>query len=1140
MSYMVFGGKDRQKAKEDRERQEKELEDRKRDREKRMAERARVLEEQEKDLEKRRKEREARLAKLQSPSPPSQRKAEQLDTGTTPTTMATPVVVGNGTSAAGETPKSISSNGEPLGVQQGDELLSTSPGGTSTMMRRIDRERIEERKKEMKLIEKDERELKEIEKEKAKERERFRKEEKKEEKIKRNLDKERERQEERDKKERERKLKEDDRRRDEEERDRREIERREEDLRARREKLQKDRERLASLRTQQIQHFPPPASDHQVSVSPRLEGVTFLEPIPAPSTPVSKPITTAGANRFDGAATAPPPRTARLVGQLSDQNLKSRARLKFSDTSDEDDLVREDADYPERTFDPSVPLPKLRANERRPLKKMDSKSKLEPIIETEPVILVTSQEIKTSPTILQSRESDGEDSEGSGDQDGEGRRKKKARSLRYQHMIQNLERIRKDKEDELLKKRAKRNSRELRKSDVEPISRSTTTLNAISSSPPVNAGVVGGEFMTGSSPAIPVGIPLLDLSTPRLITIPPSEPAPDFSISNNTSNNNGNLIPPNGEEKKGTADTPMRTKPPSPRIKALKGDVLAELKRTRIKKLGTLAAAIEMSDLKLERKLGEGSFGVVYLGYCFEGPVAIKVPKLDINQLDDQEMEYLLNEINVMATNNHPHIVSCLGASTDRANFAIVLELLDGDLDDLFYGKNSVGREMSLYQRMNFAKDAAIGMNWLHSIKPAIIHRDLKLENLMYKKIEGHYTVKICDFGLSVIKPEKKRLIGRGEGNVLTMAPEIMLGQEYNTKADVYSFSMILWQLYSGENLFPGLVEFEDFVEAVCLKEERPPIPETCLPELAELMNDCWQKDQDKRPTFKEINIRLDDILIHAAIRDLPAAIWWRSSFGLKRADHLVEWEEFIDFFCEKLDLPAPHDAKEMKDIPKNYWRNIVCLKEILCTRNKGRGGSYSVHIERFGQIVNCFGPLKPTTNKTILDTIRSILKKKWFHGDLSGHDAMKRIANAPMGTFIVRFSHSSNHCFASTIRVEESKVVHARINRTSEGKFYLEEESHAIYDSLIELVQKRFDFGIPCSDWPFGSCFRFDPSLLDLIVDPDATVRRDHVGSDYRQRGYIQRGELVDADNFALQKKKAELRAEIDKLRKERASGRQ
>lgn len=59
----------------------------------------------------------------------------------------------------------------------------------------------------------------------------------------------------------------------------------------------------------------------------------------------------------------------------------------------------------------------------------------------------------------------------------------------------------------------------------------------------------------------------------------------------------------------------------------------------------------------------------------------------------------------------------------DGEHFAIVLEKLDGDLDELFYGKDPVGRQMSLYQRMNLVKDTAIGMNWLHSVKPAIIHR---------------------------------------------------------------------------------------------------------------------------------------------------------------------------------------------------------------------------------------------------------------------------------------------------------------------------------------------------------------------------------------------------------------------------------
>jgi serine/threonine protein kinase len=97
-----------------------------------------------------------------------------------------------------------------------------------------------------------------------------------------------------------------------------------------------------------------------------------------------------------------------------------------------------------------------------------------------------------------------------------------------------------------------------------------------------------------------------------------------------------------------------------------------------------------------------------------------------------------------------------------------------------------------------------------------------------YKKIDKSYHVKISDFGLSILKPQRiSRLRGERVGTLTTMAPEILKGSNYNEKAgtrvvqrglrlsitltravayaDVYSFSMLLWQIYTCERLYSDL-----------------------------------------------------------------------------------------------------------------------------------------------------------------------------------------------------------------------------------------------------------------------------------------------------------------------------------------------
>ena len=85
-----------------------------------------------------------------------------------------------------------------------------------------------------------------------------------------------------------------------------------------------------------------------------------------------------------------------------------------------------------------------------------------------------------------------------------------------------------------------------------------------------------------------------------------------------------------------------------------------------------------------------------------------------------------------------------------------------------------------------------------------IIHRDLKLENILIKKENGQHIIKLTDYG------ESKRFISlsnygntHGVGTDFYMAPEILKGEEYNYKADLWSIAIIIYRLYFGKFPFP-------------------------------------------------------------------------------------------------------------------------------------------------------------------------------------------------------------------------------------------------------------------------------------------------------------------------------------------------
>ncbi len=98
------------------------------------------------------------------------------------------------------------------------------------------------------------------------------------------------------------------------------------------------------------------------------------------------------------------------------------------------------------------------------------------------------------------------------------------------------------------------------------------------------------------------------------------------------------------------------------------------------------------------------------------------------------------------------------------------------------------------------------------------------------------------------------------------MAPEVMQFKEFNEKADVYSFGIVLWEILTRKEPFPHHNNFEVFRNAVCVKGERPEIPSDTEPSLKRLIESCWVGDPKLRPSFKEIIDQLDNIIVDVTV----------------------------------------------------------------------------------------------------------------------------------------------------------------------------------------------------------------------------------------------------------------------------------
>ncbi|CDY49253.1 BnaA09g55320D [Brassica napus] len=221
---------------------------------------------------------------------------------------------------------------------------------------------------------------------------------------------------------------------------------------------------------------------------------------------------------------------------------------------------------------------------------------------------------------------------------------------------------------------------------------------------------------------------------------------------------------------------------------------------------------------------------------------------------DEDKVNAFRDELQLLQKIRHPNVVQFLGAVTQSNPMMIVTEYLPkGDLRQYLDRKGA----LMPAQAVKFALEIARGMNYLHEHKPeAIIHCDLEPPNIL-RDNSGH--LKVADFGVSkllVVKKtvKKDRPVTSLDSSLRYMAPEVYRNEEYDTKVDVFSFALILQEMIEG--YVPFHLKEETEVPKAYVEGERPPFnaPAKSYPfGLRELIQECWDNEASKRPTFREI-----------------------------------------------------------------------------------------------------------------------------------------------------------------------------------------------------------------------------------------------------------------------------------------------
>lgn len=288
---------------------------------------------------------------------------------------------------------------------------------------------------------------------------------------------------------------------------------------------------------------------------------------------------------------------------------------------------------------------------------------------------------------------------------------------------------------------------------------------------------------------------------------------------------------------------------------------------------------IDKSKIAYLKQLGQGNFGVVFQGKLMEGEeetmVAVKTLK------EETALEAFVHEAKLMFSYDHPNIIKIYGVCILDLPYYMVVEYMDkGDLAQFLresgssfhqrllnpFGQRSRTEStlsnspasLSTSQLVDICKQISGGMEYLAEKKH--VHRDLACRNCLVKSSSEGLIVKICDFGMShnLYTQDYYRVKGQAVLPVRWMSPEAVVYGKFSTAGDVWSFGVVMWEVFSFA-MQPYFGVSNEQVTDFIRRGRTLSRPADCPHKIYEIMKDCWNMTPSGRPSFSELHSMLNE-----------------------------------------------------------------------------------------------------------------------------------------------------------------------------------------------------------------------------------------------------------------------------------------
>ncbi|XP_029209536.2 tyrosine-protein kinase SRK3-like isoform X2 [Acropora millepora] len=280
---------------------------------------------------------------------------------------------------------------------------------------------------------------------------------------------------------------------------------------------------------------------------------------------------------------------------------------------------------------------------------------------------------------------------------------------------------------------------------------------------------------------------------------------------------------------------------------------------------------VSRENVTIEKLIGKGSFGKVAQGTAWNLPLERETTTVAVKMLKENaqvvERRDLLSELEIMKKlKPHPHVIKLLGCVTINDPVLVIIEYVPyGDLlgylrksrglNDNYFNDPDIKPQTSLssLQLMLMSWQIADGMSYLSSRK--IIHRDLAARNILVGEGEK---CKVTDFGMARNVQEENLYERKTKGRIPVKwtASEALKSGRYTTKSDVWSFGVVLYEIFTiGGQPYPRVNARK--VVALLNDGYRMPKPNHVAEVLYQVMLKCWQEQPDDRPSFEQLRHEL-------------------------------------------------------------------------------------------------------------------------------------------------------------------------------------------------------------------------------------------------------------------------------------------